>query len=185
MVKKSGSEYSIAAGDVVRVDLTVSGLSTDRNYVVVTDELPSGLIPINNSFKNQQYQQNALDQTYGISNMDVTENGAVLTVYKLPGFTKTYSYKARVVNAGEFVAPPATVSLMYSPEVSGRSDVQKLSVSQESKVNVVGGLWKNIIKFLREWDIFIGIGVTLLAIIAGTAILYKKKLRKTSSSDNS
>ncbi|OGY09986.1 MAG: hypothetical protein A3D24_03590 [Candidatus Blackburnbacteria bacterium RIFCSPHIGHO2_02_FULL_39_13] len=184
-INDKGSEYSIAAGDVVRVDLTVSGLSTDRNYVVVTDELPSGLIPINNSFKNQQYQQNALDQTYGISNMDVTENGAVLTVYKLPGFTKTYSYKARVVNAGEFVAPPATVSLMYSPEVSGRSDVQKLSVSQESKVNVVGGLWKNIIKFLREWDIFIGIGVTLLAIIAGTAILYKKKLRKTSSSDNS
>lgn len=133
-VNEKGSQYSIGVGDTVIVNITLNGLKAEENYGVVNDELPSGLIPINQSFKNEQYGRNPyIDYySYDVSDREVTENGMVLSLYRVAAGQKTYTYKARAVSEGKFKTPPATASLMYSPEIYGRSEVQTIKIAKES-----------------------------------------------------
>ena len=82
-------------GDTVIVNLTLSGLQSDEDYGVIADELPSGLVPINESFKNEQYNQdqNSFDY-YNFTDKEVTENGMVLSLYRMHSGETTYTYKA-------------------------------------------------------------------------------------------
>lgn len=134
-VNDKGEEYTLAVGDTVRVEITVSGLSAEELYGVIADELPAGLVPINPVFKNEQYGENrsAYYSSYDVSDREVTENGIVLSLYRLGAGTRTYSYKARVVSEGIFAVPPATASLMYAPEVYGRSGAEVVKVGKVSQ----------------------------------------------------
>jgi hypothetical protein len=44
----------------------MKGLDSNENYGVIEDELPAGLVPINTSFKNEQFSQNSSYGSYGI-----------------------------------------------------------------------------------------------------------------------
>ncbi len=131
-VGNKGPGYSLALGDTVTVKLTVSGLKNDHNYAVIDDQLPAGLVPINESFKNQQYGQNVYGNfynSYDVTDQEVTENGMVLSIYRIGAGSRTYTYRARVVSEGTFSAPPAVVSLMYAPEIYGRSAAETITVT--------------------------------------------------------
>jgi uncharacterized protein YfaS (alpha-2-macroglobulin family) len=125
-----GPDYSLAVGDTVTVQLTVSGLDAQEHYGVIQDHLPAGIIPINPTFKSEQYGSSPTPYTYGVSGREITPDGIILSLYRVNSGTQTYTYKARVVSQGNFLAPPATASLMYTPEIHGRSSVQTISIGQ-------------------------------------------------------
>ena len=134
---EKGSESALATGDSVLVKLTVTGPQALERYAVITDELPSGMVPINPMFKNEQYGENPMPAYFNspdVTGMDVTQNGAVISLYKVEPGTHTYTYRARVVSAGKFIVPPAYVSLMYAPEIYARSAVQTVTIASESKL---------------------------------------------------
>ena len=120
----------LAVGDTVTVKVTVGGLKTEEYYGVIEDQLPSGLIPVNPRFKSEQYGE--ID--YFSPFPEITENGAILSLYKLKAGEQVYTYKARAVSSGDFFAPPARVSLMYAPEINGQTEVQKIKIEEEGKL---------------------------------------------------
>ncbi len=171
-----GDEYGITVGDAVTVKITVSGLNADEYYGVIADELPAGLIPVNERLKNQQFDQTASANWYDLYDRETTENGMVMSLYKLAAGSKTYTYRARAVSSGTFSVPPVQASLMYAPEIAGRSGAETLTVTREPKVlpqRVAAKALQEAVKPDRMKQIavlLIPIGV----IVAGIAILLMK-----------
>ncbi len=130
---------NLHVGDTVRVVLTVSGLVSEREYAVVQDELPSGLVPINKNLQNEQFGDDADSNIYDYYSYDqeITENGMTMTTYRIKQGVNIYTYKARVISEGVFSTPPARVELMYSPEVFGRSASEIVTIDNSSfaKIN--------------------------------------------------
>lgn len=136
-VNEKGEQYSLAIGDTAIVRITVGGLKANEYYGVITDELPAGLVPINQSFKNEQYGQDPYTyyySSYDVTDREITENGEVLSLYQMAPLERTYTYKARVVSEGTFVVPPATASLMYAPEIYGRSAAEIIKIAEKSSI---------------------------------------------------
>lgn len=132
LTNEKGDNYNISVGDIVSVEISVYGLTAPESYGIIEDELPSGLIPINVKFDNEQYGAQEDNSIYRNQYSEVTENGMVMPVYSVPDGQTVYRYKARVVSSGAFTVPPAFIALMYSPEVYARSDIETLTVSEES-----------------------------------------------------
>lgn len=137
-ISEKGETSSLAVGDTVTVKLTVSGLKTEENYMVIDDALPAGLVPINPTFKNEA--ENSYYTSYEITDYEIIQNGIVLSLYRAAPGEKTYTYKARVIAEGEFIAPPATVSLMYSPEIHGRSNPQIVKTTGEAVISPISSV---------------------------------------------
>lgn len=160
-IDEKGQGYSLAVGDLVTVRLTVNGLAVDENYGIINDELPAGMIPVNLNLKNEQY--NADNQwyydSYGVTDFDITRNGAVLSVYKMGAGERTYEYKARVVSEGTFLVPPASVSLMYAPEIYGRSEPQTVTTTGESVIPIDKKVQKVV-------NVFVGNKQNIIILIA-------------------
>jgi hypothetical protein len=118
------------------VNLTVSGLEADERYAVIADELPAGLVPINEMFKNESTAptSNSSGRSYGITDREVTENGMILSLSSIQAGEHTYSYRARVVSAGTFAVPPAQAQLMYAPEVYGQTAAESVTITEESYI---------------------------------------------------
>lgn len=141
---KDGNVYKkIGVGDEITVRFTVPGLETSYNYGILSDELPSGLVPVNESFKNEQYDDNQQSNNWQNASVDIIRSGANFYLYQINPGENVFTYRARAVNAGEFLVPPAKVSLMYSPEVWGRTGAQKITVSDTKEV-ILTPLPKNI-----------------------------------------
>lgn len=180
-INDKGEQYSLAVGDTATVRITVSGLKANENYGVIADELPSGLIPINQSFKNQEYGQNPYSYyyySYDVTDREVTENGMVLSLYQISSGERTYTYKARVVNEGRFTVPPATASLMYAPEIYGRSDIQTLEITKESKIIPGKAVKKTLDGFSKEKFLLAG-ALFLLATVVAVFILKRHGMKFT------
>ncbi len=170
-------DYTIALGDIVEVALTVDGEGNFSRQGVIEDQLPAGLIPINESFKNEQGNQNSSYEYY--SAKQYTQNGVVIAAYNLG--KKTYTYKARVVSMGTFQVPPATASLMYSPEINGRTGVDVMTISSESKLLPGKALEATLDKLLSV-QFLVAVGLILAAIITSN-FLYKKYKKSHNSGD--
>lgn len=136
-LRESGAP--IAAGDRVMVVLdidTTNNVPMDRNRLVIEDALPVGLVPINESFKNEQSvddPDDRMSRLYRSFSVDqYTRNGVVLTTDSLHGANSYQAtYLARAVSAGEYAIPPAVASFMYSPEIMGYTTADTLTVTQE------------------------------------------------------
>lgn len=127
---------SIEVGDTVQVEITVSGLPSEEYYAIIDDELPAGLIPVNTVFNNEQYGQDYRWYYYN-GNREVTENGMRISLYYMKAGKQTYTYTARAVSAGTYIAPPTFASLMYAPEIYGRSGVDTVSIAEKGKGEVI------------------------------------------------
>lgn len=178
-VNEKGDQYTLGVGDTVLVKLTVGGLKSEENYVVIQDELPSGLVPVNETLKNEQYGNehpyNNYYTSYDITDRETTENGMILTLYQMATGKRTYTYRARVVSEGRFNAPPAMASLMYAPEVYGRSTVQILDIESESRFIPS----KGIIDFIKKyWPYILGGLVAMVGIgVSGYFIIRRIRNR--------
>ncbi len=162
-VNEKGSEYTLGVGDTVIVRITIEGLQANENYGVIKDELPSGLIPVNESFKNEQYGNNpdTYYTSWDVTDREVTENGMVLSLYQIASGERTYTYKARVISEGAFIVPPVTASLMYAPEIYGRSDADTVQIAKESQFIGKG----DIRRTLGQKGALIGVGIFVLIIV--------------------
>lgn len=170
--------YSLAVGDTVFVRLTIEGLKSQENYGVVEDQLPAGLIPINPAFRNEQFGSVSNDY---YNNYDVTQNGAIFYPYSVATGKQTFTYKARAVTTGVFVAPPAVTSLMYSPEIYGRSEITEVKISETAEIlpqrlisEMPKGLWANPV-------LMVSLGIVLLVIASAFLIAKKKGMFKKST----
>ena len=133
-VNEKGDGYSLGVGDAVTVEITVGGLQAEENYAAIEDELPAGLIPVNTTFKNQQYGKN-LNQyysSYDVTDRDITENGIVMSLYRIGTGARVYTYKARVISQGTYIVPPTMASLMYAPEIYGRSAANTIVIDKDA-----------------------------------------------------
>lgn len=178
---------SLSVGDTVIVKITVSGLNTEERYAVIADELPSGFIPINPAFKSEQYSQDRGQDyysSYDVTDREVTENGMVLSLYKIAAGTRTYSYKARAVSEGVFAVPPVKTSLMYAPEVWGRSEAQTVKIGKVLPPKLTDKLPKQL---LAAYQRFIPLTIAAIVIISVGILLtvfLLKRRRGPSSLDN-
>lgn len=180
-VNDKGEQYALGVGDTATVRITVGGLKASENYGVVTDELPPGLIPINQSFKNQQYGQDPYSYyyySYDVTDREITENGMILSLYQISSGERTYTYKARVVSEGRFIIPPATASLMYAPEIYGRSDVQTIEITKKSKIIPEKVVQETVGKLSKEKILA---AVVILLILSGIGAFILKRQRVTFS----
>lgn len=118
-------------GGTVEVFITVSGLPQDRSYLVIEDHLPAGLIPVNTRLESEREMDKQRYDYYYQSGLDIKDDGVIFGYRWWRGETITAHYKARVVSRGEFAAPPAIASFMYSPQISGRSAIHTIRVSDK------------------------------------------------------
>ncbi len=176
-------DRTIALGDIARVEFTVSGLGAGSQYLVIEDQLPAGLVPINDTFTNEQFStDNGAPSDYRVSK-EFTKNGANLVVYQTQIGGGVYSYKARVVSMGDFQAPPAVASLMYSPEVNGRTVVSNVHIDSESKL-LPGRVAQSIAKGVSQW-LYYGIGVLVVVVgIVGYFVYRHRRKVKQNVEDN-
>lgn len=117
-----GTPYRV--GDVVRVTLTI-GAFAGNGYAVVTDELPAGLVPVIASLNNE-----AMVDDNNWYQREYTKNGVIFPSQWTDNRERTYTYDARVISEGSFIAPPATVELMYTPSVFARTSFQTFKTGQ-------------------------------------------------------
>lgn len=180
-VNEKGEKYTLAVGDTVKVMITVSGLRSTELYGVIEDSLPAGMVPINTRLKNEQYGDTRDTYNFDVMDTETTENGMVLSLYELSSDEKTYTYRARVVSEGTFAVPPVVASLMYAPEIFGRSEAQTITIAKES--SVVPGY--EILQSLREsaLPLIAFITIVLGAFIALTVYRKHKAKNATVSSE--
>lgn len=174
-----GSDLPIGAGDTVDVVMTISGLASDDKYGVIVDELPSGLVPVNTALNNEQSSWNVPDDYesgFNITDTDVTENGVILSLYNIASEEHTYRYKARAVSAGTYAVPPATVALMYAPEIYARTSTSELII--EDTPGTASGNLTNKFILTREFLV----GLIIIAIILALCIYFFIRAKKRKQS---
>lgn len=143
-INAKGSIYNLGIGDIVDVTFKIKSNVGGSEYVILEDQLPAGLVPVNMRLKNEQFNREITqnktetDPSKGvISDFEYTENGVLLIINDLSNQEKTYTYKARVVSEGKFIAPPAFISLMYSPNDNGNTSAVYIETFKEGKINPI------------------------------------------------
>jgi len=129
-------------GDVIKVKLTVIA-PNDLHYVVVEDPLPAGCEALDTSLKTTTIVGEApevhrlepdrmWDWGWGwwwFSHVELRDEKVVLFSTYLRKGTYEYTYLFRASVPGEFLAMPAVAYEFYFPEVFGRSDGGKFTVT--------------------------------------------------------
>lgn len=169
---------NLHVGDTVQVVLTVAGLASEREYAVLQDELPSGLVPINMHLKNQQFDSGGDSNfDYYSYNQEITENGMIMTTYRIKNGENVYAYNARVANEGTFSTPPAIVELMYSPEIFGRSKSETVTIDNGSFAQI-NSIAKSIMVEKKSF-IFVLFILIILIVVGGIGFMaYRKYIKE-------
>ena len=187
-VNTKGENYSVGVGDIVDVQLTISGLSNKERYIVIEDELPSGLVPINPRFKNEQrYGDNSPYGRYYYGGREITENGMILSLYWVRPGEHTYSYQARAVAEGVYGVLPAKTSLMYSPEINGHTATEILAIGPKAEMlyeleptlpKSTGVFEKKKSEKIKTIYLILGGSIVLIILAVVTVILIRKRKNK-------
>jgi alpha-2-macroglobulin len=132
--------WHVKAGARVKVELTM--VAPERRYhVALVDELPAGLEPVNPALavdrKRQPENSGGPAAALGrywwwqrpwFEHQNLRDERVEAFTSLLWDGVYTYSYEAKATTPGEFVAPPATVHEMYSPETFGRSGTDRIII---------------------------------------------------------
>jgi hypothetical protein len=142
---------SVPLGEIVRVKVTVLAPG-DRSYVTVEDLLPAGLEAIDGRLRTvdpklkaqlDADRRAAAERSTGApiapwyrwyyspwQHVELRDDRAVLYAQHLPKGMHEYIYYARATTPGDFFVAPAHASESYFPEVFGRSDSARLTVTK-------------------------------------------------------
>jgi uncharacterized protein YfaS (alpha-2-macroglobulin family) len=120
---------TFSRGDVVKIDVVLV-VPSQRHWVVLEDHLPAGLEPINfglptapaylTKMLNQGSTPQEYYQRYWYDHREIWQQRVAIYARQLREGVYTFSYLARAVTPGKFVAPGPAVEEMYSPETSGK-----------------------------------------------------------------
>ena len=141
---------SAKSGDTVRVKLTVL-VPADRSYVTIEDLLPAGLEPVDARLRTvdpalkaklEADRASAAQRQAGgyaapwyrwyyspWQQVDLRDDRAVLSADRVPKGVYEYVYYARATTPGDFFVAPAHAEEAYFPEVFGRSDSSRFTVT--------------------------------------------------------
>jgi uncharacterized protein YfaS (alpha-2-macroglobulin family) len=113
---------NLRVGDRVLVTLDLEARRR-ATYIALEDPLPSVLAPINPEFSSQEtLGGEALSTAWVSDHHELREDRAVFFVDLLNPGRYTLRYLARVVCAGEAIAPAAKIEEMYHPERFGTTE---------------------------------------------------------------
>ena len=117
----------LRAGDRVLVTLEIEARRR-ATYLALEDPLPSVLAAINPAFKSQEaLAGESLGQDWISDHSELREDRAVFFVDQLNPGRYTLRYLARVVCAGEAIAPAAKIEEMYHPERFGTTETMRIT----------------------------------------------------------
>ncbi len=134
-----GENYSIGIGDTVIVDFSVSGLKKEDRYFMIEDQLPAGMVPLNEHLDNVS-KNDTPDSGYNYVQKEYTKNGIVISdSYINKDGQQHYQYKARVVSGGDYSVPPAQAMLMYMSEIYAHSGSVVIHIDNESQIVSIDG----------------------------------------------
>ena len=169
------SKSTIDVGDMVMVTLRVTGLSPSQRYLAVEDQLPAGMVPVNENLANVQ-QRDASDRRRNPRwvNVEYTKNGAIFSQQDIKGESVVFRYQARVVAGGTFSVPPATAMLMYNPQISARTAVATITLPATT-ATITG---KTGVLSSNYQMIFIGLAVIMGGLLTLFLWRHKSRLRK-------
>lgn len=192
-VPGKGVSYYPSVGDVVQVTLQVDDIPENTSYLVIEDQLPAGMIPVNTNLKNEGGQDNYYYGGYWYGEEQQTKkDGAVFLVSMRNGFrSNTVTYQARVIASGEFRAPPAVAFDMYNSDVRGRTTTEKIKITAEPQrdpTKAVTSFVKNLGDTLPRWlrqhmRELIGAAV-LLAGLGVTIYTHRRRLQQLAKGKN-
>ena len=179
--KINGEGGPLKTGDEVMVKFTVKGLHKEDRYFMLEDQLPSGLVPLNEHLNNATDYDRTRNKWD--TNKEYTKNGVIITDnYIDEAGDQHYSYRAYVASAGEYQVPPSQAMLMYRPEIYAHSGSRIMKIEKKKydykteKITEKGGYLKKIfsdkintalIKLLSFSGIFIVIAL-------GAVLIYRK-----------
>lgn len=180
-IGEDGSKGPFSLGEIVTVRLTIEGLEGAREYGVLEDHLPAGMVAVNTTLKNDRMVENDFSDGSGMYSMEIGTDAVYLSLYSLSSGTRTYEYHARVVTSGNYLAPPAQFSLMYEPSVSANTggDIVTIANTKYSpKTAVNQGSASSWVQ--KNERILFGVAVFFLLVLAAATIflfsrLYGKK----------
>jgi len=171
---------SFGIGDIVDIDIQVSGIPQESRYLVIEDELPGGLVPVNKSFENERASSRSDIHSYYYwgGDKEYTENGIVASFANVNSDSVRLTYQARVVSRGVFNTPPARASLMYEPEVRGRTGASVITITGDKTRSVYNqGDEINIIEQVKTNDTKYSyvLGVLVVVAIIYGYVQYRKR----------
>ena len=145
------SPMQIERGELVRVDIFLS-LPNARNFVVVDDPVPGGLEPVNRDLATAStvdadkgaYQPSGGSwwfrysdwSSYGVSrwsfyHQEMRHHSVRFYSDYLPAGNYHLSYTAQAIAPGEFTVLPVHAEEMYDPDVFGKGEPTRLTVSRD------------------------------------------------------
>lgn len=118
---------NLRVGDRVLVTLDVDARRR-ATYIALEDPLPAVLAPINPAFKSQEaLSGDSLGADWVSDYAELRQDRAVFFVDLLHPGKYTLRYLARVVCAGNVLAPAAKIEEMYHPERFGTTETARVS----------------------------------------------------------
>ncbi|MEP6957068.1 MAG: hypothetical protein ABI883_09585 [Chthoniobacterales bacterium] len=118
---------NLRVGDRVLVTLDIEARRR-ATYLALQDPLPAVLAPINPVFKSQEALAGESLGTAWVSDYhELRSDRAVFFVDLLQPGRYTLRYLARVVCAGDVIAPSAKIEEMYHPERFGTTEARRFS----------------------------------------------------------
>jgi len=134
-IENLNGSSKIRVGDILRVTLDIGLSDPDKTklrdsyqYVAVEDPVPAGIVPINPDLKTEGIAGDENSSSFSADGNQFFPNhtelrDSVVRVFKNEAWSGLYrySYLARAVIEGEFWMKGSRVSLMYDPELYGRT----------------------------------------------------------------
>ncbi|MFH1115160.1 MAG: MG2 domain-containing protein [Pseudomonadota bacterium] len=142
-IENLNGKGEIRVGDVVRVTLEIDlSPSSERywdlkyEYLALVDPVPAGIVPINSELKSEGVEeQKKPDGSYSEGFADFTptysefrDDGVRVFKNQAWGGRYRYTYLARAVAEGDFWMRASRISLMYHPEVFGRTKGTRVKI---------------------------------------------------------
>jgi alpha-2-macroglobulin len=136
--READGSWSIRSGARVRVRLELAAPAR-RHHVALTDPIPAGLEPINPELRGTGAEHHMLPppppgertpsrRGFWFTHQNLRDQRAETFATFLPAGTYQYTYLARAVTPGSFVAPPPRAEEMYQPETFGRGETAVVRV---------------------------------------------------------
>ncbi len=142
-IQNLNGKKEIRVGDVIRVTLEIDLSPSSRRYsgkrleyLALVDPVPAGMVPINSELKSEgMVEEKKPRESYheGFSDFTPTysefrDDGVRVFKNRAWGGRYRYTYLARAVAEGDFWMRASRISLMYNPEVFGRTKGARVKI---------------------------------------------------------
>lgn len=133
----------IRVGDVIKVTLEIDLDRSSRDYwnrkyeyLALVDPVPAGIVPINSELKSEGVEEETAPdgnryqdtRNFTPAYSEFRDDGVRVFKNRAWGGLYRYTYLARAVAQGEFWMRASRISLMYNPEIFGRTKGRKVKV---------------------------------------------------------